>query len=375
MKSKSFAISQVSQFKHEFEHATQDGFVPNLAFIFSSVEIGLPDLVSELKNLPFQVIGCSTCGEILFSDNHQGVYQNSMVASLVEIDTNYFKTELFEGNNLSSYELGQKAGAWGMDCFSRPSFILMIGGLSANGQEIVEGILNIVGNDTVIFGGLAGDDSAFKDTFVFNSNQILNNGISVIAFDASKIEITGIASSGWVGIGSDKLVTNAKGNIVYTIDDMTALDVYLQNLNIHENELPEIGVEYPLLIKRDGKEVLRAVVGINKEDRSLIFAGTVPKGSFVSFSTSPGFEVVEHTKNEIHKFYQSNPDFDLLILFSCMARHLALGPVISEEIENAFRIWNKPITGFFCYGEIGTNFNQQCDFYNETFTLAALKER
>lgn len=375
MKIKTLSINQSSQLSHEIEMATSDGFSPNLAFMFSSVQIGLEGLIDELKELPFEIAGCSTCGEILFSNSHDGVYQYSMAATLMEINPDFFRTKIFDGNHLTSFELGQQAGIWGSQIFANPSFIILISGLNSNGQEIVEGILEITGNNTVIFGGMAGDDSAFKETFVFNSNQLLNKGLSVVVFDAAKIEISGIASSGWVGIGSDKLITNASGNVVFTIDNMPALDVYLENLNINENELPEIGVEYPLLVKRNGKEVLRAVTGVNKQDRSLIFAGTVPKGSFVSFSTSPGFEVIEHTKIEIQKFFEKNPAFDMLILFSCMARHLALGPVISDEIEAAFKKWNTPITGFFCYGEIGTNFNQQCDFYNETFTLCAIRER
>lgn len=375
MKSRSFVIKQASQFSQEVSRALADGFNPDLAVIFSSVDIGLPGLQEALHDLPFQVAGCSTCGEIFLSGDSNGVYQHSLVATLIETRGNYFKTRLFDGTQVSSYELGKQAGEWGKSQFEKPSFLILVSGLSANGQEIVEGILDSAGYDTIIFGGLAGDDSAFKETFVFDNQRLLNNGISVIAFDDSKVLITGIASSGWVGIGSDKMITEAKGNIVYTIDHKNALDVYLESLSINENDLPEIGVEYPLLIKRNGKEILRAVVGVNKEDRSLIFAGTVPKGSLVTFSTSPGFEVVEHTKTEIRKFHDLNPDFDLLILFSCMARHLALGPVISEEIETAFRRWGKPVSGYFCYGEIGTNINQQCDFYNETFTLAGLKER
>jgi len=49
--------------------------------------------------------------------------------------------------------------------FAKPSFILVSSGLHADGEEIVKGIQSITGQDTAIFGGLAGDDKEFKTTF------------------------------------------------------------------------------------------------------------------------------------------------------------------------------------------------------------------
>ena len=56
-----------------------------------------------------------------------------------------------------------------------------------------------------------------------------------------------------------------------------------------------------------------------------------------------------------------------------MARHNALGPTISEEIEDAWQKWNVPLVGFFTYGEIGSSYNAVCNFHNETFTLVSVK--
>jgi hypothetical protein len=222
---------------------------------------------------------------------------------------------------------------------------------------------------------LAGDDSKFEQTYVFNNEEVKTHAAVAVVFDTEKIDMKGLATSGWVGIGSDKTVTKAKGNIVYTIDDEPALKVYKDHLNIRDKDLPEIGVEYPLMIKKEGKEILRAVNGVNREEQSLIFAGTVPEGSTVTFSTSPGFEVVDHTKADISNFFDRQGSGTLLILFSCMARHKALGPIIIEEILMAFEKAKAPITGFFTLGEIGMMADRSCEFFNETFTLAVISEK
>jgi len=163
---------------------------------------------------------------------------------------------------------------------------------------------------------------------------------------------------------------------VYTIDNESALEVYKKYLNITDDDLPQIGVDYPLLLMRDdGSSVLRAVMDVDRSSGALIFAGTVPENSHVRFSSSSGFDVIEHVKNDIQTYGTVFPEADHLILFSCMARHLALGPMVDEEILAAHTKWNAPLIGFFTYGEIGKNMSGRCDFFNETFTLAALREK
>jgi hypothetical protein len=116
-------------------------------------------------------------------------------------------------------------------------------------------------------------------------------------------------------------------------------------------------------------------MGVDREKEALIFAGSVPQGATVTFSSSPGFEVMDRTKEKISAFYEKNREADMLLLFSCMARHLALGPVISEELTFPSAKWGVPLSGFFTYGEIGTNPGKTCDFFNQTYTLVILKEK
>jgi hypothetical protein len=194
--------------------------------------------------------------------------------------------------------------------------------------------------------------------------------------DTEHVDMQGVATSGWVGLGKDLTITSARSNVVYSIDHEPALRVYKKYLNVRDEDLPAIGVEYPLLIKRGkGEFSLRAVMGVDRKQEALIFAGSVPQDATVTFSSSPGFEVIDRTREEIDAFYQEHPEAEMMLLFSCMARHLALGPMISEEIVFAASKWNLPLSGFFTYGEIGTNPGKSCDFFNQTYTLVILKEK
>jgi len=376
MRLKTLHADSVKGFQQSFVAVTSDGFLPTVAMVFASVELDLAAIGSFLISRNIQVFGCSSCGEFSYNNNEQVITEGALVCLLLDLAPGTYRLGQFDGHGIGSFELGSSIGEWSTGAFANPALFILASGLDTDGEQLVRGIQDTAGEGIRMFGGLAGDDARFHETFVFSSGAVLNHGAIALALDLDHYDINGIASSGWVGIGADKMITHSTGNIVYTIDGAPALDVYKEYLSVKDEDLPEIGIEYPLMIKKPGKQdVLRAVINVDREKRSLIFAGSVPEGSVVSFSSSPGFEVIDYTKNKVEEFYKSHPRADVLILFSCMARHSALGPAISEEIDDAWAKWNIPLTGFFTYGEIGNHYTAACDFYNQTFTLVALKEK
>jgi len=230
-----------------------------------------------------------------------------------------------------------------------------------------------MGCQVPLFGGLAGDDLRMQGTFVFSASQVIANGVLALIFDRNAIELQGIAASGWKGIGTPKTITKAEGNIVYRIDDEPTLDMYNKYLNIGDD--PMLAAEYPLLLIRDdGSFVLRAAFVVN-EDKSIVYAGTVPEGAKVRFSMPPGSEIIDHAIEQTSKFNQQIPRSDAIVLFSCKARHLALGPMVEDEISAVHKLWKVPLVGFFTYGEIGPMPQARCDFHNQTLVLVLIHEK
>ncbi len=376
MEIKTIQAESIGDFRQQFENCQTDGFSPNVAIVFASVSLELQELTNILKENRIQLFGASSCGEFLYDLENQNITEGSLVCALLKLKPGTFAIHDFAKNSSGSFELGKSVGSWAKSVFAEPALLIMASGLTTDGEQIVNGIQQMTSKGITMFGGLAGDDARFKQTFVFTENRIDDDGAVALVLDTRFYNVSGLATSGWVGIGADKIITHSEGNIVYTIDGEPALDFYTGYLNVNDSELPEIGVEYPLLLKKTGSlEVLRAVTNVDREKKALIFAGSVPTGAIVTFSTSPGFDIIEATCNKVNEFYMENIDTDLLVLFSCMARHNALGPTISEEIDHAWQNWKKPLIGFFTYGEIGSSFNAACDFHNETFTMVSIKEK
>ena len=170
--------------------------------------------------------------------------------------------------------------------------------------------------------------------------------------------------------------------MVYTIDGEPALDVFIKYLGLPEAMDPRkdvvnhIAVQFPLHVFRtDGHAVVRTPLTGNADNRSLTFAGAVAQGSKAKFCVPPSFDVIETTIERGNQLKIQHPDADAVILFSCKARHTALGPMIEEEVAGIQRLWDAPLIGFFSYGEIGPINNRVCEFHNQTCSLVTIRKR
>ena len=169
------------------------------------------------------------------------------------------------------------------------------------------------------------------------------------------------------------VITSSEGNVVHTINNRPPVELFKEYLHVSDGELQDMGISFPLLVVRpDGSEVLRTFLSIDFDTGSLVFAGAMPQGARARFSSSFGHEIIEQSVRDITTWHSRHPRADLVLLFSCMARHHVSGPMIAEEISTASDLWNAPLIGLFTYGEIGHNISGTCDFYNETLSLVTI---
>jgi hypothetical protein len=376
MKAKTLQADTLHDLLTGVECAIAEGLRPTLGFLFCSVSLDVEKVARALGSFAFPVFACSSCGEIQFDGHGCSVTRRSAVMALVEMPAESFQLKLFKGQGVNSCDLGRQISAWGHSVFRKPAFITVISGLTRNGEDVVRGMLSLLKEEVPLFGGLASDDAQFKETFVFTNNVYSNDGAVACVFDHARLAVDGVATSGWVGVGAPMCVTESEGNVLVSINGKPALDIYTEYLGLKAEEMPGVAVEYPLqLLAPDTSPALRTVVGVDPQRRALIFAGSIPQGSKVRFSISPGFETVENSRKDFAEFYERFQNPDLALIFSCMARLNALGPVINKEVLAVQETWQVPGVGFFCYGEFGKNTAGNTDFYNETCSLVLLNRR
>jgi hypothetical protein len=369
-------VVQTTDELHEKIRKYQKDFCPTLAFLFTSPFLGIEDCVGVFQSTGVEVFGCTTAGEIMTDTGSSPVHELSAVCCLLDPPPSAISVRLFERGEGGSAALGHQIGIWGSSLFSRPAFLIAISGLTNDGEAIIRSIQEAIPDRATIVGGIAGDDNAFEEITAFSKNGLSHDGAVVLALDTDQIELSSFTTSGWQGVGTEMVVTSSEGNVVKSIDGRLPIDLVTEYLNIPKEEIIATALSFPMLVTRpDGTKTLRTALSADFETGYLTYAGTIPEGSILRFSSSFGFETVAATTRELKEYHQKKPDADLIIIFDCCARHQAAGKKVNEEIQAIANNWKVPVVGFFTYGEIGHTEAGSCDLFNETLSLALLKFR
>ena len=377
MKSVIIHAYSIGDLTNQINNNITEDFSPTLAFIYTSPRYNIRKLVVELNNYPFLIFGATTVGEI-FADEKHGVKEKeeSLVCMLLNIDPSAMSLRLFQTENRDYYEAGESVGLWAKEQFSDPAIITVTSGLDFDNDAYIQGVLSK--GIEYAFGGAAGDDLILKDTYVFSKDNFSSHGTLVLALDLEKIEVLGARAFGWTGIGKERIVTKAEKNIVYEIDNKPAIDFYKKYLNVTSDDMPQVGIEYPLEVHlKDDQIVYRAVLDIDEEQGALIFAGHVEEKAKVRLSTAKGKAIIPYVGESIEEALAKRKDFkpEVGLLFPCCSRKQVLGEYVIKEIEAVYKRANVPLVGLFLYGEIGAFPKGGNAFHNETFVTALLCER
>jgi len=379
MKAKSIKGKTPDEIKSALKEATTDGFKPTLAIVFLSVSQDRDGISDLLDKENISIYGATATGE--FIDEELG--KNSTAMLLLDMNREYFSVFFEEYPDKNFREVTQSISKKALEKFLHPAFLVAASHLETDAEQLLFGFEDIIGKQVNVFGGMAGDDFSFTDQFVFSNGKTSNKGIVAIAFDEDKIMIKGKATCGWKAMGTPKTVTKSEGNHVFTIDDISVLDITLkysgiQNLTKeNQNVLTEIATNFPLQLQREkGAPVMRPGLVVDWMDGSFYCSGTVPQGSKVRFSLPPDFEVIEEVIREVEKLKSDEmPKADAVILYSCAGRLLTFGPVMGEEIEGIKNVWNVPMAGMFSMAELGRATGGNLELHNLTSCCVVLKEK
>jgi PAS domain S-box-containing protein len=308
------------------------------------------------------LIGSTTDGEILSTN----VSTSKTVISFTVFEHTSLK--LFISDDFkNSYDGGQKL-AKSLVQDDTKVIISFIDGLTGNGEEFLDGI-NSISKDVIVSGGMSGDNATFTNTYVFTKDKVLTNGIVGVSLNSENLNVYTDYSFNWSAVGKELKITSAKSNTVYTIDNRTAYETYSYYLGEEiAKQLPAIGIEFPLIVQRDGVEVARAVLAKN-DDSSLTFAGNLSNGDIVRFGYGNSELILNQTK--IHMDKISSIPIESIFIFSCMARRRFMPDDIKFEIEPFSNI--APTAGFFTYGEFYSS-KYRKELLNQTMTILGLSE-
>ncbi len=353
----------------------------DIVFAFGSTEILSDKRCFEEMRRAYPkayLLGCSTAGEILDTR----VYDDSLALTAVDFESTAIKAACVDlpEKDIDSFQCGRKL-ADSIDSKDLTHAFVLSDGIHVNGSELVRGIVERLPRGVQLTGALAGDGTRFAKTVVMANAPAVQNRIALVGFYGKKLKVGYGSLGGWDPFGPDRLITRARSNILFELDNQPALTLYKTYLGEHAAGLPATGLLFPLSVRlKNGQAVVRTILGVNEQDQSMTFAGDVPEGSFARLMKANFDRLIDGAQSAARTSHEaigaSSPD--LAILISCVGRKLVLQQRTEEVIEATRAVLGKTaaLTGFYSYGEICPAApNANCELHNQTMTITTFAER
>ncbi|BDA74545.1 hypothetical protein CAL7716_087110 [Calothrix sp. PCC 7716] len=351
---------------------------PNAGILFAAIDFEHAVILEEISRVfpGLELIGCTTDGEM---SSKMGFQQDSLVLLLFCSDTVEIHAGVGTSASCNPIAAAKQAVQQASEKFSTPIKLCIAlpasyteGGATTDGELLLKGLELAFSSPVPVIGGTAGDQYRFKTTYQFFGNQVLTDSLPILTFGGNVIFSHAI-SCGWRPLGRKSMITKAKGNILYEVEGMTAVEFYQGYLG---NRLPT--AENPLAVYlRDNEYYYMRVPNSCNDDGSINFLANIPEQASVRVTDSSRDEIIAASLNSFKTALQNYPGnkLDAVLIFSCCCRRWLLGTRAKEEyqlIKNALP-YEAPICGFYTYGEFAPLEPQGATyFHQETFITLLL---
>jgi hypothetical protein len=328
-----------------------------------------------------RILGCSTGGQIHDDD----VFDDDISALVIHFETTKLKATIGqvsspEGSHACGEEIGRALLAPDL-----AGIFILSDGLNVNGSKLVAGLAAIVGHDIPVTGGLAGDGARFSETLVGADCAPKSRSVAALGFYGSAIRFGHGSAGGWDVFGPRRRISRSRGNVLYELDGESPLELYERYLGEEDAQgLPSTALLFPLQIyhpDRPQHNIVRTVHTIDRDARSMTFAGDVPEGWTAQLMRG-NLDRLANAAGEAARQARVGASIDegragVAILVSCIGRRVLMGQRTVEEVEAVGSALGSETLriGFYSYGEICPHASSGfCELHNQTMTVTAMRE-
>ena len=325
------------------------------------------------------VVGCSTGGQIDLGH----VVEDGVAAVALRFEHTRVRVHSVDiGSAAASEDCGRLLAA-GLAAPDLTAVLVLSEGLAVNGTGLCAGLAGALPAHVIVSGGLAGDGADFARTLVGADDDPRSNRIAGIGFYGAHIDVRTATGGGWDVFGPRRKITAARENVLIELDGEPALDLYMRYLGEEAEALPGSALNFPLRIvdpNDPAKELVRTVLGVDHDARTLTFAGDMPTGWSAQLMRGMAGRLVDGAADAARKATTTQGAVygdRVALLVSCIGRRLLMGQRIDEEVS-AVADTLGPDTryvGFYSYGEISPlAAGGICELHNQTMTITTLQE-
>ncbi len=294
-------------------------------------------------------IGCTTAGELVSGE----MLKNGVVAML--FDSRHLKDARVElvpsvrdpngvRDALRSFGEHWKTRAGEMDP-ARFVGLVLIDGMSVAEERIMAALGDAT--NVAFVGGSAGDDLAFKETFVFAGGRAVSGGAALALLEpVGPFEI--LKTQSFKDLGKRLVVTKADEatRTVYEFDGKPAAVAYAEALGVPVADLPKRFLKHPLGLMIHGEPFVRSAHQL--DGNAVIFFCHVSEG--MELALLEAGDIVADTAKALAAKLAAMGGASGLINFHCILRTLELHG--THQLEAYGKVFaDTPMIGFSTYGE------------------------
>lgn len=323
------------------------------------------------------ILGCSTAGEI----HGPQISDDSLCVAAIRLEraTARRASARLHGSP-SSYETGRQVA----EQLSAPDLrcvLLLSAGLGVDQSALVAALRDHLAPGVVLSGGFAADHAEFRDTWVLEDGGPVADAVTAVGLYGQHLAMRHGCDNGMAVFSGERVVTRSSQNILYELDGLPALDVYKSYLGPFAGDLPGSGLLFPFSVRAHAgadRSLIRSVIGIDEQERSMTLIGDAPEGSLVRLMSANLDQVVAAARRAADSARFTEPVMGdcLALVVSCVGRRLVLGDRTEDETEAAMAHLPPGVhsIGFYSFGEIAPHVSSVCDLHNQTLTVTLLAE-
>jgi hypothetical protein len=361
------------------------GAAPQLGFLFASSRHELQAVLNAARGcLPRTMfLASGTAGEFTQAGPTQGGLCVMLLASDAFLYETRFATAVSKdpaeaaATLCSGFQpLSEQAGGRG---YGRAMSLLLGDGLNFAMEKLVDEVREKTRAFHRIVGGGAGDDGAFKASWVGVDQRVATD--AAVALHLFGRQQWGIGvGHGWSPASGKAIVTRSQGNVVHEINGRPAFELYRAYVGEKKEELepsrlPGFLVSNELgLYSFNGSLRARAPLAVTPEG-ALVCAADVPQGSTVCIVRGTVESMTDAARGAaleaLTELGGQKPAG--VLVFDCVCRGLTMGPRFAEEVDTLRSVFgNVPIAGFLSYGEVARFKGRLDGYHNNTIVVVAV---
>ena len=185
--------------------------------------------------------------------------------------------------------------------------------------------------------------------FLVTEGGVFDNALILVTYSGEDFHIDVGHTAGWETLGKTFTVTKAHKNTLYTVDDITGIELYKRYLDIDaDDEFITNTMEFPLMVEDGGMKMLRHCAASTAQEGALQLAGYIEEGMKVSMSYGDPISIVAEVDARAAKVREFEPE--AILIYTCTMRKIFWNYFINNEMAPFQKIAES--CGFCTGGEL-----------------------